>query len=247
MADQYLNGCVHANINGSNERDRVNTTLNEMENQLDNYSSYNYATYGPSDHSWAPDVSKASTPDGYLKNFRNKLETAHNNGTITVLDGDAWYVMDSFDYEYGYGDYISSVAIDLDGDGNRESHIGVARSLSVGNAAAYADPNRISASWGIHGLAHQFGVGHGDGGYSINSNGEIHSVTPAATGYMRAGSGQDNPDTCNGTDGNVPSTFCGGQDNYRANYYCGDCQYWCRHKWAMTTCTKDTIVANTPK
>lgn len=235
MASQWLNGCVHSNIDGTDEQSRVHTTLDELANQLNSAQSYSYSTYGPDDHNWSPSPSYTDSGDkDYLYNFRDELETAHNNGEITVVDEDVWWILDAFE-SYGYGLSWTNFEIDLDGDGTRESHVNVARSLSMGNVWVDPDPNKLTTSMGMHEMGHLLGAEHNHGNYGFDSSGDINDVTPMASAYVRAIDTMQS-DTCGAGSGKQVDTFCSGRPNETRYTYCGDCQYWCSHIWTLDQC-----------
>ena len=250
MTDQWLNGVVHKNIDGTAERDRVDTSMENVASQLNNYSgaTNTYGAYTPADHNWssrpANGPSDGASEWEYLKSFAYDVAQAHRNGDIYVIDGDVWDIMDGFDLDYGYGGYRAGVDVDLSGDGNRNSTIYVGRAAAMGHSSS-SDPNRVTNSMLIQEAAHCFGAEHAHGGYDYSTY--ISNVTPMATAYVRAVDGNES-DTCLAGGSTAPDSFwrCAGEDNKTDRSYCGFCSDWCRHTTSMTDCTMENIDSSAP-
>lgn len=250
MVDQHFNGAVHTNIDSSRERDRLESALSRMAAQMNGYSAlYSYAGYSTKAHGWAAEPSEnpgnGAGPRTYLRSFAEEVARAHRNREIIAFDGDVWVILDGFDLEYGYGDAVQAVPVDLDGDGQNRSRIYPCRALSTGNSATL-DPFRVTDSMVIHEVAHAFGAEHAQGGYELGSTGAIRNVSPIATTYVRAINGNES-DTCLSGGETPPDSFrCFGQPNFVDDGYCGFCSDYCRHSLTMTNCTMSQIESNTP-
>lgn len=250
MMDQHFNGAVHTNINSGRERERLESALSDLATKMNRYSSrYSYAEYSTETHGWAAQPSQnpsnGAGPREYLKSFAEEVARAHRNDEIVAFDGDIWVILDGFDVEYGYGDAVQAIPVDLDGDGNDDSRIFPCRALSTGNSATF-DPLRVTNSMVIHEVAHLFGAEHAQGGYELGTTGAIRNVSPMATTYVRAINGNES-DTCLAGGETPPSSFrCFGQPNFVDADYCGFCSDYCRHTLTMTDCTMSQIESNTP-
>lgn len=250
MVDQHFNGALHANINSERERDRLESALSGLAAQMNGYSSrYSYAAYSTETHGWAArppqHPGNGAGPREYLKSFAEAVARAHRNNELVAFDGDVWVILDGFDVEYGYGDAVQAVPVDLDGDGRDDSRIYPCRALSTGNSVTL-DPLRVTNSMVIHEVAHLFGADHFQGGYERGAMQTIRDVSPMATTYVRAINGTES-DTCLAGGETPPRSFrCFGQPNFVDVGYCGLCSNYCRHTLTMTECTMSQIESNTP-
>jgi len=247
MVRQFICGTVHEGIADNSTWNRVQNSVEEFCNQMNQFSTdHTYGEY--TDHGWAANPGDQGTHDDedeYLNQFAEDIAEASRNNEITTTEGDAWVILDSA-AQYGYGS-SDTYFVDLDGDGILDDNLHICRTVSLGWVPT-SDPTKLTTSFIIHELSHLFGADHNHGKYAENSDGDIYDVSPMATSYVRADIDAESPDTCWGGSGNTPLEF--GCNNYQPNKiskrYCNGCSDWCLHTWDLEYCTKNEVDKGTP-
>jgi len=243
MAIQYLNGTVVGNINNGNDRDRMQTALDNATNQLTNNTKHTFYSYGPNDHNWdCPGLNKPNSVDVYLEdNFSNALKNAENAGDISVVQNDIWILMDLAD-KYGYG------------DGGRKAddfnQVWVNRAISFEGTAFVNDPNETVKKVIKHNLGHSALAEHRDGNYQFNSNNEVDDISPMAWSYIEIEEDCQSlatTDACSPGSGNEPDNFNDCIDRIPKDQYidCNEadgracaCTQKCHHKLPYSVCSE---------